>query len=138
MEIALVALACYLLRGVTRPWMFAALILFSTVQIWRFRQYASSSLEPLDIQTTSEYKVADWFDRHMPGERVFVPGSDAIWMNVFTDTPQISGCCDQGVSNLQSHIALYTIYTGQNAGARDSEISILWLKAFGAHAVAVS
>src|SRR6202011_158580 len=59
-------------------------------------------------------------------------------MNVFTDTPQVGGCCDQGVSNFQSRIALYTIYTGQNAGARDAEISIVWLKAFGAHAVAVS
>src|SRR5207245_273332 len=43
-----------------------------------------------------------------------------------------------GVSNFESRIALYTIYTGQNAGTHDAEISILWLKAFGAHAVAVS
>ncbi len=145
MEIAILIAVCYLLWHASAAWpaaskrfLFGGLIVFSAVQIWRFRKYAIDSLKPLDIQGTSEYKVADWFQRHMPGLRVFVPGSDSIWINVFTDTPQIGGCCDQGVSNFQSRIALHVVYTGQNAGASDAQISVLWLKAFGAHAVAVS
>ena len=34
-------------------------------------------------------------------------------------------------------IATYTIYTGENAGDRDAEYSILWLKAYGCHAITV-
>jgi hypothetical protein len=33
---------------------------------------------------------------------------------------------------------LHTIYTGQNLGPRDGEISLLWLEAYGVHAVGVS
>jgi hypothetical protein len=56
-------------------------------------------------------------------------------MNMFTDVPQMNGCCDQGIPNQEYRIAVYTIYTGQNAGARDAEISLLWLRAYGANAI---
>jgi hypothetical protein len=59
-------------------------------------------------------------------------------MNMFTDVPQIAGCCDQGIPDQEYRIALYAIYTGQNAGARDSEISLLWLRAYGANAIGVT
>jgi hypothetical protein len=58
-------------------------------------------------------------------------------MNVFTDTPQLGGGFEQGVRNWENRVALYVLYTDQNAGAQAGEISILWLKAFGVHAVAV-
>ncbi len=146
MEMAMIAAGCYLGGRLiaNRPlWVRTAVAIavavFSLVQIVRFRQYARTSFEPpLDIHAMSEFQVADWFRRNMPDERVFAPGSIAMWMNVFTDTPQVGGCCDQGVDNFEKRIALYTIFTGENAGARDAEISILWLKAYGARAVAVS
>jgi hypothetical protein len=74
----------------------------------------------------------------MAGRRVFAPGSVSVWMNTFVDTPQMVGCCDQSVPSIEQRIAFYTIYQGTNAGSRDAEISILWLKAYGAGAIGVS
>ncbi len=39
--------------------------------------------------------------------------------------------------NQIQRIAVYTIYTGQNAGERDAEISVDWMKAFGVAAITV-
>jgi hypothetical protein len=139
MELAVLPAFLYLVRSRLRnSFVCGAILVFSAVQLVRFRDYAALSLLPLDIATTSEYKIANWFDRNMPNERVFAPGSVAIWMNLFTDTPQMGGCCDQGVDNFEKRIALHTIFTGQNAGSTDAEMSILWLKAYGVQAVAVS
>lgn len=101
-------------------------------------RHATELIRPVDIRTTTEYKAAMWFDQNMHGRRVFAPGSVSLWMNVFTDTPQLGGCCDQSVPNWEQRVALYTIYTGQNAGDRDGEICLLWLQAYGVHAVGVS
>jgi hypothetical protein len=102
------------------------------------RNFANRLIQPIDIRGTIEYREAKWFDQNMSGRRVFAPGSVSFWMNVFTDTPQLGGCCDQGVPNWQQRVALHTIYTGQNLAARDGEISLLWLQAYGVHAIGVS
>ncbi len=106
-------------------------------QISNYRAFAQTVIQPIEIETTTEYKTAQWFDAHMPGSRVLAAGSNSFWLNVFSDTPQLSGCCEQGVTNRQTRSALYTIFTSQNAGERDGEISVLWLKAFGVQAVNV-
>jgi len=74
----------------------------------------------------------------MNGARVFAPGNVSLWMNLFTDVPQMAGCCDQSVPDFEDRIADYTIYSGQNAGARDAEYSVLWLTLYGADAVGVT
>ncbi|MBI1791541.1 MAG: hypothetical protein HYR60_28765 [Acidobacteria bacterium] len=102
------------------------------------RRQAAELIQPIDIRSTTEYKAAAWFDQHMRGRRVFAPGSVSFWMNVFTDTPQLGGCCDQGVPHWQQRVALHTIYTGQNLGVQEGEISRLWLQAYGVHAVGVT
>lgn len=116
----------------------AALVLFCTVQLFVYREYARVKIQPVSIEKTPGYQIAKWFETHLPGERVFAPGSISLWMNAFTDNPQFAGCCDQGVSNRQLRAALYAIYTGQNAGDHDAENSVLWLKAFGVQAVETS
>jgi hypothetical protein len=92
-------------------------------------------IRPMDIRGTIEYQSAAWFDRHMSGGRVFAPGSISFWMNAFTDTPQLGGCCDQGIPSWEERVALYSVYTGQNMGPREAEVSLLWLQAFGVQAV---
>jgi len=82
--------------------------------------------------------MAKWFDRNMQGRRVFAPGNVSLWMNLFTDVPQMAGCCEQGIPTHEHRIAVYTIYTGQNAGERDAAISLLWLTAYGAAAIGVT
>jgi hypothetical protein len=101
------------------------------------RQYARELSAPMDMTQSSEYVMAKQFDRLRPYDRVFAPGSISLWMNLWTDTPQVSGCCDQSVPDLGHRHAEYVIYTGEAAGNRDAEISLLWLRAYGATAVGV-
>jgi hypothetical protein len=100
--------------------------------------HAGRYIQPIDIRSTVEYQSAMWFDRNMAGGRVFAPGSVSFWMNVFTDTPQLGGCCDQGVPSWEDRVALYTIYSGSNMGAREGPVSLLWLQAYGVQAVEVA
>ena len=104
----------------------------------KFRKFAKLQTRPIDITRTDEYKMAKWFDTHMGGRRVFAPGNVSLWMNMFTETPQVAGCCDQGMPSNEYRVSTYVIYTGQNAGARDAEISTIWMKAYGADAVGVT
>jgi hypothetical protein len=114
---------------------FAALCVF---QFTQYRSYARRLIRPIDITRTSEYKTARWFDSHMRDSRVMVPGSTSFWFNAFTDTPQLTGCCPQGVLNQTILIANYGINTDLTAESRGFENSMLWFKALGVHAVAVS
>src|SRR5665811_574626 len=85
----------------------------------------------------SEYRIAKWLDQNRPGDRAFVSGSASFLYGMFTDNPQLTGGHDQHTVNKFIPIVNYTIYTGMNAGGRDAEYSIFWLKAFGAHAISV-
>jgi hypothetical protein len=116
----------------------AVLALVCLVQAVRFRKFAEAQTRAIDITRTDEYKMARWFDANMHGHRVFAPGNTSLWMNMFTETPQMGGCCDQGMPSNEYRVSTYAIYTGQNAGARDAEISEWWLKAYGADAVGVT
>jgi hypothetical protein len=101
------------------------------------RRYARRLSAPMDMTQTSEYKMARQFARLRPQDRVFAPGDISFWMNLWTDTPQVSGCCDQGIPDFEHRVSDYVIYSGEGTGDRDAEISILWLRAYGATAVGV-
>src|SRR5260370_36724282 len=89
------------------------------------RSQARSTGRPLNLSDTIEFRMARWFDQNARGARVFAPGNVSLWMNMFTNTPQIAGCCENGVPSVEHRVATYTIYTGQNAGADDTKTSIL-------------
>jgi hypothetical protein len=114
-----------------------ATLVVVAAQAYHLRTFAQNLIRPIDIRTTTEYAVARWFDSHMHGGRAMVPGAVSYYMNIFTDTPQLGGGFEAGVSNWENRVALYVLYTDQNAGAQAGEISVLWLKAFGVRAVAV-
>lgn len=113
-------------------------LLCAIIQTRHYRRYARELTRPIDISQTIEYRMANWFDGHMNGARVFAPGNVSLWMNLFTDTPQLAGCCDQGVPHVAYRIATYTVYTGQGMGAREAQDSLLWLRAYGVRAVGIS
>jgi hypothetical protein len=115
-----------------------AALLCAITQTRHYRRYARDITRPIDITGTIEYRMAKWFDGHMNGARVFAPGNVSLWMNQFTDTPQVIGCCDQGVPHVAYRILHYTIYTGQGMGAREAQDSLLWLRAYGVRAIGVS
>jgi hypothetical protein len=122
-------------------WRTASTIVFALLcayQLRHFYKFAESRTQPVRIENTIEYREAKWMEAHLPGERVLVPGSVSFWMNAFTDMRQVLGCCDQSIPSDSERIAQFQVYSGMGAGNRDAEISTLWLKAYGAGAVAVS
>ncbi|HWZ29682.1 MAG TPA: hypothetical protein VNX18_00005 [Bryobacteraceae bacterium] len=112
-------------------------ILLAIIPAKSDRRFARYLLTPINIHQTIEYKTAVWFDRNLDGRRVFASGSTQFWMNTFTDTPQLGGGFDNGIVNQAARTARYIITSGDGAGDHDAEISVLWLKALGIHAVAV-
>lgn len=142
MELAVIGLGVYLAALVwdrsakpLRVALVAGLVLFSARQISVYRNYAREQTQSIEIEKTTEYQTAKWFEANMHGARVFAPGSISLWMNLFTEVPQVVGCCDQGVPSVMHRIAMYTIYSDENAGPRAAEVSLAWLKAYGASAI---
>jgi len=114
-----------------------ALAVLVVHQARAYRNTAHTLIKPFDIQGSAEYKVARWIDQNLPGMRTMVSG-DAAWVfNVFSDNPQLSAGHEPTALNFIQQIAVYQIYSGMNAGAKDAEVSLLWLKAFGNQAVTV-
>jgi len=133
-----VAMACGF--GLRRVPMRAFLPLVIVLLAWQTRTYvrfARTLIHPIDITSTIEYKTARWIGTNLPGRRVLASGDVGTWFNVFNDNPQLSSGHDPFSPNWMLNIGVYTIYTGDNAGASDAQISITWLKAFGCHAVTV-
>jgi hypothetical protein len=115
--------------------LFAVLCVF---QLHEYTAYADRLIQPLDMTRSSEFKIGGWFDQHMRQSRVMVPGSVTFWLNAFTDTPQLTGCCRQSVLPNIVPIANYGILTDLTAENHAFESSLLWFKALGVRAVAVS
>jgi len=146
MELALALLAGLLLDAALRR-LPGRLALFATIAlllalIWPLkwdRRYARDVLiQTIDIKTTSEWRTAQWLNQHWNGGRVLLPGSSAFWLTAFSDTPELEGGFDQGVTLPVYSMLKYEISTGEGAGAHLAEIAILWFKALGVQAVAVS
>ena len=79
------------------------------VQMGNYRAWARTEIKRVDLEKRSEYTTARWLDGHMNGARVYVTGSTGFWLNAFTDTPQLVGCCDQGLAMpvLAGNISLF-------------------------------
>jgi hypothetical protein len=100
--------------------------------------YARGLIRSGEPERLSEYKIAKWMDRNRRGERAFIAGSSSFLYNVFTDNPQFQGGHIQFATNRFVPGAVFQIQSGTDAGARGTEISVEWLKAFGTRAIAVS
>jgi len=111
-----------------------AALAWTAVKDYRF---ARGIIHPADTEHAPEFKEARWIQANLPGERVMV-ATDGQWLfNLFADNPQIGAGHEPSAPNWMERVAVYTIYTGQNAAAEDGATSILWLKAFGCGAVVV-
>ena len=143
MEMALCPLAAFAiaiplgrLSRLPRLAVIVALALLCYLPGKTYRRVGREMTQPIDVRSTSEYKTSMWIGQNLQDRRVFVPGSDYLWLNAFTDTPQLEGGFDQGVTNPRVQHVHYQMYMGE-APPNGGELSILWLKAFGVHAVAV-
>ena len=100
-------------------------------------RYGSTLIQGARPEDLAEYRVAQWMDHNLAGERAFLGGSASLLYNAVTDNPQVKGSHDQHAVNPFLAIVAFTIYSGMNAGDRDAAYSIFWLKAYGARAVSV-
>ncbi len=119
----------------------ALLVLLSlggAVQARTYRRFARHITQERPAQDTIEYRISKWLEANMPAARVFVPGSVSMWLNVFTDVPQMAGCCDPSVPSFSHRLAYYTLYSAENAGDRYIPTALVWLKAYGARVIAVT
>ncbi len=117
----------------------AALVLALVVPVRAYHRFARGFLiQTIDITTTSEWKTAQWLNRNWTGGRVMLPGSTSFWSLAFSDTPQMGGGFDQGIVSPVIPMAIYQIDSGEGAGSKEAEVAILWFKALGVEAVAVS
>jgi hypothetical protein len=72
----------------------------------------------------------------LKGGRVYVTGSTAFWLNAFSATPQLVGCCDQGQSMPVLNEAPYKVNTAVNPAITDEGIN--WLRALGVQVMVVN
>ncbi len=142
MEIALVLLATTAALWLTgthpalaRP-LFALTLIFCAAQAWQYRHYARSIIQPLDIHRSVEYQEAHWFAANLHGGRADAPGTVSFWMNVFTDAPQLTGCCEQSSPTREDFIADYITAAGYHSEAESADYTLLWMKAFAVEAFA--
>jgi hypothetical protein len=94
------------------------------------RQQADELEAPIDIQSTAEYKISHWLGGHLPGRRVFAPGSVSFWMNAFSDTPMLVGGFDNGIRNqLLWHVNFQILFGDKQA------VALAYLEAYGCDAI---
>jgi hypothetical protein len=119
-------IACGLVGTIALAW--------AAVQDYRF---ARKLIRPADITHSLPFKEARWIAQNLPDQRVLVATEGQWLFNEFADNPQMSGGHEPSAPNWIQHVAVYTIFSGANAGDQDEPISILWLKAFGCGAIVV-
>jgi hypothetical protein len=86
--------------------------------------------QPIQIESTVEYQISQWLGGHLPGRRVFAPGTIGYWMNAFSDTPMLTGGFDNGMRNVFLQDIIFQIYYGDQ-----QKVALDWLKAYGCGAV---
>ena len=107
-------------------------------QVESYRLYARKIVKREPVWDRSEYKIAKWMDQHAGGNRIWVPGSVSFWLNAFTNTPQMTGCCDQNFLFQAPRIATYEMGTDDGAGSHAAEISLVWMRTMGVKYFALS
>jgi len=112
---------------------FVLLVLSSVLYLgWPFLSHSGKIIkENKDITQTGEHEIASWLKNNTDGERVYITGSYAFWLNAWTDVPQVRGGSDQGATNPWFSHALYQINTSANMPyGQDTQLALDWLKAF--------
>jgi hypothetical protein len=125
-----------LIPGWVRPIAIALCLMPLWLQIGNYRWFARVELRPVDLTKRSEYASARWLDANAKGGRTYAVGSTGFWLNAFTDTPQIVGCCEQGQSIRALDTLPGVIDYGDTSG--DLAISVRYLQAMGVQSMVVS
>ena len=119
-----------------RPVVLALLLAPLGIQFDHYRSRAETDIRNADLSKRSEYTTARWLDSHMRGRRVYVAGSTSFWLNAFTDTPQMAGCCDQGQS--MPVLNYLPAFINSAVSLQNTELARTWLQALGVQALVVN
>jgi len=119
-----------------RPILLALFLALTIVQTRHYRARARRDLDNVDLEKRSEFTTARWLDRNLGGGRVYAMGSTGFWLNAFTDTPQLIGCCDQGLSMPVLNQIPYPI--NAQVAKEDTVRAGVWLRALGVRAIVVN
>ena len=111
----------------------AVCLLLAAFQVANYRRYARWLIQPGEIESTVEYQTARWLEENLPGTRVFAAGSTQIWLNVFSDSPQLGGGFQPGIVNRQIPALTFGVPFTED----DGESVAKWLRALGVEAVVV-
>jgi hypothetical protein len=144
MEAGLCLLAAFLLEPLIKQLpdnvRVACLVVSIAALVWvgvKDYRFARRIIHPADTEHAPEFREARWIAANLPGERV-LDATDGQWLfNLLADNPQMGAGHEPSAPNYFERVAVYTIYTGTNAGAQDGPVSVLWLKAFGCGAIIV-
>jgi hypothetical protein len=91
--------------------------------LFLFNRYVLGTLQG-EIERTVEYRIGKELDEKVrKGEKVFLSGSTAFWLNAFFDVAQVRGGVDQAATNESWRKAAWEIREGV-----DAEDSLKWLK----------
>ncbi|HJZ98021.1 MAG TPA: hypothetical protein VKE70_16035 [Candidatus Solibacter sp.] len=113
---------------------FGALVLYHQID-W-YRMGANTLLPQDDLASHSEYTSAKWVRENLGDRRIYATGSTGFWLNAFTDTPQVIGCCDQGRTMVALAAVPYLVHAG--VSPEKTRLAITWLQAMGANAIIVN
>ena len=124
----------------SRRWAKLALVAIAiaaaAVQIYNYRAWTRAEIRRTDPANRSEYASAHWLDTHLHGQRVYASGTDGFWLEAFSDSPQVEGCCDQGLGMPILRIVPYIV--SPNVNPEQTKLSVSYLEALGAQAFVVS
>jgi len=98
-----------------------------------FSRYVLGTLQK-DIASTVEYRIGKQLSEiTKPGERVFLSGTTAFWLNAFFDIPQVRGGVDRAAVNSEWRKAVWEIRDGATAEAAEKWLKTLNVKYLVVH-----
>lgn len=129
------------LRRAPRALSAGLLVLFLVAcysQIKVDRRDAKNWIKDSDLTTTIEYRAAVWASAHLPGERIYLPGSMNKWGGDFAQLQQFSGSSwSQAYSQLQQ-FGVEMLEWGAATPEDHRRLALPWLRAYGLDAVCVN
>jgi hypothetical protein len=115
-----------------RAGLLLVVLAFAGEQLVAHRRFARAVMPAADLQRSIESRVSGWAAAHLQGTRIALPGSIAMWANLFSTVQQFGGGAWSMAYNMQQQRASWTLQGG------DAHAALTFLKAFGVGALCVS
>jgi hypothetical protein len=123
--------------GVRAVLLTAVLAVAGSQLVW-YRTTANYLFRPTSLDQTVEARASQWVAQNLPGVRVAMPGSIAMWADTFGEIPQFAGGSWSIAYNRMQQVGWQAQLGASDSREQDANISLAWLKAFGVGAVGVS